>query len=379
MAEYVSAIPDGVIRHFMSDLATKKIAETHLFLEWISKAMHQLALNCPKFIDRLSAHLRTTNKMVETMKEGFILSTQNEMTKFKNYISENGFAAGFKATFEDEIKFRGSFSSAKSVAQMLEEVRDLADYKHHMIMQKLVVKKFQPAPVIQDLSKLVQIVAFDKIHSEGINCVDMDPYGKILVSGSNDGYLKFVDLETMSPIEELVHKPYPNTQIKAVCIDDKHNVAYVDSSNKLSIFSIEQGKVIAEYQGGFLSELVDIIPAQACQFTSDYNYLAFRSESGKIVLFDMLTKSIVKEYNSSEKINDFSISPQRDYMAFAIYSECMTEIHDIKDGSKISELDLDRKEAGFTLSNSSANIHCPVGQKRNPLSVRRQLWLRHSL
>jgi hypothetical protein len=75
--------------------------------------------------------------------------------------------------------------------------------------------------------------------------------------------------------------------------------------------------------------------------------LAFRSEGEKIVLFDMLTKNIVKEYESSEKIHDFSISPQRDYMAFAIYSECMTEIHDIKDGNKISTLDLECKEKKF--------------------------------
>lgn len=142
MAEYVSAIPDGVIRHFMSELANLKIAETHIFLEWVSKAMHQLVFNCPKFIERLSAHLRTGSKMAETMKESFVLSTQNEMSKFKNYISENGFATGFKATFEDEVKFRGSFSSSKSVASMLEEIRDLADYKHHIIMQKLVIKKF---------------------------------------------------------------------------------------------------------------------------------------------------------------------------------------------------------------------------------------------
>jgi WD40 repeat protein len=111
---------------------------------------------------------------------------------------------------------------------MLEEVRDLADYKHHAIMQKLVIKKFQPAGVVQDLSKLVQIVNFDKIHSEGVNCIDMDPYGKILVSGSNDGFLKFLDLETMTTIDELVFKPSEHGKIKSVCIDDKHNVAFVD-------------------------------------------------------------------------------------------------------------------------------------------------------
>ena len=94
-----------------------------------------------------------------------------------------------------------------------------------------------------------------------------------------------------------------------MAIDDKHNVAYVDETNKISIFSIEQGKVIAEYQGGSLSELTDIIPNQACQFTSDFNYLAFRANANKIVLFDMLTKGLVKEYQSGEKINDFTISP----------------------------------------------------------------------
>ena len=228
MAEYVTGIPDGPIRHFMSELASKKVAETHLFLEWVSKAMHQLAHNCPKFIDRLSSHLRTTNKMIECLKESYVTSTQNEMSTFKNYISDNGFATGFKATFEDEVKFRGSFTNSKSVAEMLEEVRDLADFKHHLIMQKLVVKKFQPAPVVQDLTKLVQIVTFDKIHNDSINCVDLDPYGKILVSGSNDGSLKFVDLESMNPIEELAYSPSPSTKIKAVCIDDKHNVAFVD-------------------------------------------------------------------------------------------------------------------------------------------------------
>lgn len=73
----------------------------------------------------------------------------------------------------------------------------------------------------------------------------------------------------------------------------------------------------------------------------------------------MLTKSIVKEYQSSEKIHDFSISPQRDYMAFAIYSECMTEIHDIKDGSKITELDLDLPI--FTVQWAKNGIHLVYG------------------
>lgn len=142
MAEYVSAIPDPACRNFVSELAAKKITETHFYLEWVAKVMHQLAVNCPKFMDRLNIHLRSTNKMIECVKESFAVSTQNEMAALKTYISENGFASGFNTSFQDEIQFKGSFNNSKSVAQMLEEVRDLADYKHHVIMQKLVVQKF---------------------------------------------------------------------------------------------------------------------------------------------------------------------------------------------------------------------------------------------
>jgi WD40 repeat protein len=182
------------------------------------------------------------------------------MDLFKSYISKNGFTARYKSVFSDEIKFEGSFNKGKTVHAMLEELRDVADYKHHVIMQKLVVKRFQPAPVIQDLTKVVQIVKFDNVHKDAVNCVDIDPLGKLLVSASSDGTIRFIDLESMKEINELVVRTINKKKIKAICIDDKHNVAYVDETNKISIYSIGQGKVIAEYQGGSLSELTDIIP-----------------------------------------------------------------------------------------------------------------------
>lgn len=343
MAEYLSGIPDPIIRAFISDLAKKKISETHVFLDWISKAINHLSNHCTGFLDTLSQHLKSSNKMISTLEAKFIQSNQQEMELFKTYISKNGFVSGYKSKFEDEIKFEASISRSKHLTKMLEELRDLGDYKHHLIMQKLVVKKFHPAPVIQDMNKVVQILKFDKLHKDSVNCVDIDPFGKLLVTASSDGTIKFIDLETMKSINELVIRPRNHHKIKAVCIDDKHNVAYVDETNMLSIYSIEQGKVIAEYKGGNLSELTDIIPNQACQFTSDFNYLAFRSEADKIVLFDMLTKGLVKEYKSTDKIHDFTISPQRDYIAFAIYSECMTEIHNVRDGNMVIDLKLESK------------------------------------
>ena len=197
MAEYLSGIPDPAIRAFVSDLAKKKIAETHLYLDWVTKALHHLSNNCTNFLARLNQHLRSSNKFVETMQAQFCKSSQKEMEIFKQYVSQNGFTSGYKAKFEDEIKFEASFSRSKHLTQMLEEFRDLADYKHHIIMQKLVVKKFQPAPVIQEMNKVVQIMKFDKQHSDSVNCVDIDPIGKLLVSASSDGTIRFIDLETM--------------------------------------------------------------------------------------------------------------------------------------------------------------------------------------
>lgn len=75
MAEFLSGIPDPAIRSFVSDIAKTKIAETHIYLDWVSKALHHLSNNCQGFLDRLNNHLRTSNKMIETLKAGYAKST----------------------------------------------------------------------------------------------------------------------------------------------------------------------------------------------------------------------------------------------------------------------------------------------------------------
>ena len=64
MAEYLSGIPDPSIRAFVSDLARKKISETHVYLDWVTKAIHHLSNNCTGFLNKLSQHLKTSNKMI---------------------------------------------------------------------------------------------------------------------------------------------------------------------------------------------------------------------------------------------------------------------------------------------------------------------------
>lgn len=345
LAEYLSAIPDKTIRSLVSELARMKLKETHKVLDWYTKALWHLTHNCPNFIDNLSNHIQSaTESIFKSFDNTFKKNSIGEINFFKNYLTSNNLMGNYKATYDKEIDFEAEFTAGKSITQTLDEIKDLADYKHHQIMKKLAIKRFSPAPVIQDMKKIVQIVNFDKLHKASVNCVDICPFGKILVSASNDGSIKFIDLETMKQINEIEIYDNNKKQIKSVCIDDKHNVAYVNEENILRIFNISVGRVIAEYKGEKMSEFIDIVPNQACQFTSDFNYLAFRSGGKKITMFDMYSKGIVKEYDSDELINDFTISPQRDYIATAIYSECMTDIISVSSGEKVSQFKVDSKK-----------------------------------
>lgn len=348
LAEYLSAIPDKDIRSFISELARIKLKETHMVLDWYTKALWHLTHNCPKFIDNLSNHIKSSaSALYQHFSNLFKTNSLKEINEFKSYLNNNKMMGNYKSTYDKEIDFEAEFTSGKSLTQQLDEIRELADYKHHQVMQKLAIKRFTPAPVIQNLKEIIQIMAFDKMHKESVNCLDICPFGKVLATASNDGSIKFIDLESMHQIKELVVFDNNMKQLKSVCLDDKHNVAYVNEDNVLRIYNIEQGRVIAEYKGEKMMNIADKVPNQACQFTSDYNYLAFRSGSKKITLFDMFSKGIVKEYESNDLIHDFSISPQRDYIATAIYSECMTEIVSISSGEKVVEYKVDSKLLKF--------------------------------
>jgi len=343
LAEYLSAIPDPNIRGVISQIAQAKLRETHGILDWITKALWNLSHNCPGFLDKIIQNVRKSNQMISKFSQLFQKTSQSEKEFFQTFVKKEGFLGKYKKDYAKEIQFEAEFTSNKPLSTQLEELRDLADYRHHLIMQKLAIKRFNPAPVIQDLKKIIKINNFDNIHKDSVNCIDICPFGKILASASSDGTIKFIDLEEMSQISELVIRDNNSKKIKAVCLDDKHNVVYVNEDNLLRIYNLNDSRVIAEYQGESLLDLTDLIPNQTCQFTSDFNYLAFRASSTKIVLFDMLSKGIVKEIVADEKIDDFTISPQRDYIALAIYSECLTEIISISDGKKVASLKLDCK------------------------------------
>lgn len=101
---------------------------------------------------------------------------------------------------------------------------------------------------------------FDNMHKERVNCVDICPYGRLMASGSSDGAIKFVDLDELSVFNELTIQEPDNKGVFSLCIDDKHNLAYVNESNLLRVINLSQNHCIFKHQGQTLSELTDEIP-----------------------------------------------------------------------------------------------------------------------
>ena len=190
----------------------------------------------------------------------------------------------------------------QNVHRLMQELKEMADYSHQKILKKIEVKKLVYPQVIHNLKKMKKINHFNNVHADSVNCIDICPFGKLLVSASNDGTIKMIDLEALDPVKDLVIRDRNNRAIKSVCIDDKHTIAYVNQDNVLRMYSIDEGLITAEYHGDKMDEYNEFIPTKACQFTSDFNYICFRSSSKKVTIFDVKTKQIVKEINTNELI-----------------------------------------------------------------------------
>ena len=116
----------------------------------------------------------------------------------------------------------------QNVHRLMQELKEMADYSHQKILKKIEVKKLVYPQVIHNLKKMKKINHFNNVHADSVNCIDICPFGKLLVSASNDGTIKMIDLEALDPVKDLVIRDRNNRAIKSVCIDDKHTIAYVN-------------------------------------------------------------------------------------------------------------------------------------------------------
>lgn len=362
LSEYLSNIPDALIRQFVSEIAKIRMRETYSMIERLTKTVWDLSLNQPNFMNSLSTHLQS-NSMAPFMAPIFSQSTNNEMTSFNNWLKSLKLIPSQTNpddVIADEVKGPGT----RPMSNLIDEIKDIINYKHLQVMKRLTVQRFVASPVQQTMNDLKLICNFNSLHKSSVNCVDICPFSKLLVTASSDGTAKFVDLGNKKQIKEVIIKDSRNKEIRSICIDDKLNVAFVNQDNKMRLFNIQEGIITAEYQGEVLPDYTDFIPNQAVQFTSDFNFIAFRASATKIIMFDMATKAIVKEYNSIDKIYDYSISPKNDLIANAIYSDCMLEMIDMNSGEIVSSFKLDCNSINLTVFRSY--LYCTMDKERNP-------------
>jgi WD40 repeat protein len=150
----------------------------------------------------------------------------------------------------------------------------------------------------------------------------------LLASGSTDGTVQFVDLDDMEHFKDITIKEPNKKGIFSVCFDNKHNLAYVNEDNLLRVHSLSMNHTVFTYKGEALTEWTDFIPDQAAQFTSDFSKLVFRAGPKLIVFLNLALQGVEKKITTNDKIDDFSISAQMDYLATASYEALETEIYE---------------------------------------------------
>lgn len=339
LAERLTLIGSESLRSLISNIAKTKLDETFFFLDQMTKIFHKLCMEDPNF--DLKAKAFDTEQLVLELKSVFQKEAKDSISALN--LTLQRFKLAQNDTHMTNLDTGLALAKPRALFDKIQEMKELADYRHHEMLQKIVQKQFNSAPMVQNMKQIQRVVKFDKMHRDAVNCIDICPMAKLLVSGSSDGTVKVVDLENMNEIKEINIHDHERKAIKAVCIDDKLNIVFVNEDNLLRIYSIYRGVTVAEYQGEALPDFADYIPTQAVQFTSDFTYLAFRNSSTTITIFDMRTKQIVRVVTCNDKIYDYSISPQRDLIAVAIYSECKILLIDIASGSIVSEHKLDCK------------------------------------
>jgi len=356
LSEYLTNIPDTMVRHLVSEIVQFKIQETFNVVEWITKAFWHLSTTDKEFLSIASSFANGINPAREFSKI-FGESTLKERKELDLWMQEKRFikSSSYLKDVEKEIR---QWSSVKTNSQILSEIRDVVDYRHHLMVQRLTSNKFNPPPFDQKIERIHRINHFDDIHKEAVNCVDICPMSRILVSASNDCSVKVIDLSDLTLMNDIIIQDQGRKKIKAVCIDSHHNVVFVNEDNLLRIYSILEGVYISEFKGDKLPDYTDKIPNQAAQFTVDYNYLAFRNSSTTILLFDMRTKTICKKYSTDGKMDDYSISPYTDLIAAALSIDCEVVILDMATGQKVCSHETDCRFLTLIIRPS---IHYSVG------------------
>ena len=173
-------------------------------------------------------HIKSkTTENIKFFKEMFIDKNNTTVHQKKNKVF-------------DELNFGNEFRTKLTMREKINELDDLMNYDYKMIVDRLQKKKenFPDMFNNEPFSQLLKIQEFDKLHKDKINTLEICPNSKLCATGSNDGTVKFIDLETLNHFPEITIKDPEGLEIKSVALDNKNNVAVVNGKNIMRIYSL---------------------------------------------------------------------------------------------------------------------------------------------
>ena len=206
--ENLTEIPDKKFRKFIRDLSSLLISESHYLLEWYSKSVWYLCQNSGNYFTSLSGQLANEDLMFKNF-EKFIKSKTNEKIHFfKSIFIDKPIEPVLKKNkVFDELNFGNEFRTKLTQREKMTELDDLMNYDYKIIVDRLQKKREDFPSLFQEpFSNLLSTNLFDKLHRDKINTLEICPNSKLCASGSNDGTIKFIDLETMQHFPEITIK-----------------------------------------------------------------------------------------------------------------------------------------------------------------------------
>lgn len=335
---YISDIPDPDVAGIVCSLAQEKLKQTFAVLDQFVKSTLSAIKAFPDFSLQFKGNFGPEGKLRTEYLTTLAKDANQELKILLDHIFKLGSYRQGKDAYEVGLNAELKLAAGLSIQHMSEQLKELVDYNQHVIRRRNFKKRAEPVPPVRTLTECYKQKDFDNIHKEKVNCVDICPFSKLMASGSSDGTIKFVDLDDLTYFPEMTIVEPQKKQIFSLCIDNQHNIAFVNESNLLKVVNLSTNHAFFSYQGQSLQELTDEVPDQAVQFTPDSRHLVFRSGAKEIVFFQTQNKMAQeKRLILENKIRDFSIAATCDFLATASYEALETEIYGCNTGHLVSK------------------------------------------
>lgn len=357
---YLCEIPDPDISATLCMLSIEKVKQTFNILDNYIKTVWSACKLIPDFAAQFKALFSGPDAKSRFEVVAFMSKNgASELKMLTDFIPKLASYKKTKDQLDQSVNLEMRHSENLHIQGIADQIKELVDFNQHTIRRRNFKRRIDPVPTIHSIRQCHKILDFDNLHKERVNTLDICPFNKLMASGSSDGAIKFVDLDDQKCFSDLTIVEPQKKGILSLCIDDKHNIAYVNEDNLLRIINLSLNHCSLQLQGQPLLEMTDELSDETVQYTADFRYLVFRSGSKQIVFINTSTHKIERKLDTEDKIRDFSVSVACDYLATASYEALETEIYETNTGSLVSKFKFDTPV--FAVQWAANGIHLVFG------------------